>query len=51
MNSSQCTLGTEGVSEIHGYGQLSPFEQALVDDNVPALVKMAQKGIDFVKNN
>nr|AIT70164.1 malate dehydrogenase [Sargassum muticum] len=48
---SPCTLGTEGVSEIHGYGQLSPFEQALVDENVPALVKMAQKGIDFVKNN
>lgn len=48
---SQCTLGKEGVSEVHGYGTLSPFEQALVDENVPALIKMAQKGTDFVKNN
>ena len=47
----QCTLGTEGVSEVHTYGQLSPFEQSLVDDNVPALIKMATKGSDFVKNN
>ncbi|CAN0171338.1 unnamed protein product [Ascophyllum nodosum] len=48
---SPCTLGTEGVSEVHTYGQLSPFEQSLVDDNVPALIKMATKGSDFVKNN
>lgn len=47
----QCTLGKEGVSEVHGYGTLSPFEQALVDENVPALIKMAKKGADFVKNN
>ncbi|CAM9434209.1 unnamed protein product [Pylaiella littoralis] len=46
-----CTLGKEGVSEVHGFGNLSAFEQALVDDNVPALIKMAQKGSDFVKSN
>lgn len=39
------------MSKVHGYGDLSAFEQALVDDNVPSLVKMAQKGSDFVKNN
>ncbi|CAM9652231.1 unnamed protein product [Ectocarpus sp. 13 AM-2016] len=48
---SPCTLGKDGVSKVHGFGTLSSFEQALVDDNVPALVKMAQKGSDFVKNN
>lgn len=44
-------MGKDGVSKIHGYGKLSAFEQALVDDNVPALIKMAQKGSDFVKSN
>nr|AIT70167.1 malate dehydrogenase [Dictyopteris undulata] len=48
---SPCTLGKEGVSEVHGFGTLSPFEQSLVDENVPALIKMAKKGTDFVKNN
>lgn len=47
----QCTLGKDGVSKVHGFGSLSAFEQALVDDNVPALIKMAQKGSDFVKSN
>lgn len=48
---AQCTLGKDGVSKVHGFGSLSAFEQALVDDNVPALIKMAQKGSDFVKSN
>lgn len=47
----QCTLGKDGVSEIHGFTNLSPFEQALVDDNVPSLITMAKKGSDFVKKN
>ncbi|CAN0467420.1 unnamed protein product, partial [Hapterophycus canaliculatus] len=51
IDAPQCTLGKDGVSEIHGFSGLSAFEQALVDDNVPALVKMAQKGSDFVKDN
>nr|AIT70151.1 malate dehydrogenase [Ishige okamurae] len=48
---SPCTLGKEGVSEIHGFKNLSSFEQALVDDNVDSLKKMAKKGSDFVKNS
>lgn len=48
---SQCTLGKDGVSEIHGFSNLTPFEQSLVDENVPALITMAKKGSEFVKNN
>lgn len=48
---NKCTLGKHGVSEIHGFGSLSAFEQALVDDNVPSLIAQAKKGTDFVKNN
>nr|AIT70155.1 malate dehydrogenase [Undaria pinnatifida] len=48
---SPCTLGKDGVSKIHGFSKLTKFEQSLVDDNVPALITMAKKGSDFVKNN
>nr|AIT70158.1 malate dehydrogenase [Desmarestia viridis] len=48
---SPCTLGKDGVSKIHGFSKLTPFEQALVDDNVPTLINMAKKGSEFVKNN
>lgn len=47
----QCTLGKEGVSEVHSYGVLSAFEQSLVDENVPTLIKQAKKGMDFIANN
>lgn len=47
----QCTLGTEGVSKIHGFSKLTRFEKSLVADNVPALIAMAKKGSEFVKNN
>lgn len=50
-NVPQCTLGKDGVSKIHGFSNLTPFEQSLVDDNVPALISMAKKGSEFVKNN
>eukprot|EP00903_Cladosiphon_okamuranus_P017493 g16113.t1 len=48
---SPVSLGKDGVSKVHGFGNLSAFEQSLVDENVPALIKQAQKGSDFVKSN
>jgi len=46
--SSPVTLGKDGVSEIHGYGTLSAFEQKGLDAMLPDLKAQAQKGIDFV---
>lgn len=46
--SSSVTLGTDGVEEIHGFGQLSAFEQANFDAMLPELIKQAEKGYAFV---
>lgn len=44
-------MGKDGVSKVHGFSNLSAFEQSLVDENVPTLIKQAQKGSEFVKSN
>jgi malate dehydrogenase len=49
--SSPVTLGVDGVEEIHGYGQLSAFEQANFDAMLPDLIKQAEKGISFANKN
>ena len=46
--SSPVSLGPEGVKEIHGFGTLSPMEQANFDAMVPDLVAQAAKGVKFV---
>jgi malate dehydrogenase len=46
--SSPVTLGPNGAEEIHGYGELSAYEQKLFDDMLPDLKAQIQKGVDFV---
>lgn len=47
--SSRVDLGPDGVELIHGLGDLTPYEQELVNEMLPALTSQVQKGIDFVK--
>ena len=49
--SSKVTLGTEGVEEIHGLGEITEYEQGLVNDMMPDLIKQAEKGIAFAASN
>ena len=49
--SSPVTLGTEGVQEIHGFGELSAFEQANFDEMIGTLQGQIQKGVDHVAEN
>ena len=49
--SSPVTLGTEGVQEIHGFGELSAFEQANFDEMIGTLQSQIQKGVDHVAQN
>jgi malate dehydrogenase len=49
--STPITLGPNGIEEIHPFGELSDFEKEGLAKAVPDLIKQAQKGIDFVKNN
>ncbi|KCV68155.1 malate dehydrogenase, NAD-dependent [Fonticula alba] len=48
---SPIKLGREGVEEILELGQITPFEQKLLDELVPVLVKSAQAGVDFVNSS
>ena len=45
--STPVTLGPGGVSEVHGYGTLSAYEQDVLDKAVPDLIAQAEKGIAF----
>jgi len=45
--SSPVTIDANGVKEIHNFGTLSAFEQAVFDENLPTLVKQAEKGVAF----
>jgi malate dehydrogenase len=47
---SPCKFGPNGVEEVLGYGDLTPYEQAWFDKMVPELQKQIQKGVDFVKS-
>lgn len=44
---SPVTLGPDGVQEVHGYGDLSEFEQANFDKMIPELQKSVDKGVEF----
>jgi len=41
-------LGTNGISEILPYGELSAFEEKAKNDMLPTLLKDIQEGIDFI---
>lgn len=45
---SPCKFGPNGVEEVLGYGDLSPYEQGWFDKMMPELKKQIQKGVDFV---
>jgi malate dehydrogenase len=44
---SPCEFGPTGVTQVLGYGTLTPYEQAWFDKMMPDLKKQIQKGIDF----
>jgi len=48
--SSPVTLGTSGVEEVHGYGELSAFEKTNLDAMVPQLIGEVQKGEEWGKS-
>lgn len=47
---SPCKFGKNGVEEVMGFGELSPYEQQWMDKMLPDLKKQIQKGVDFVNN-
>jgi len=47
---SPCKFGKNGVEEVMGFGELSPYEQQWFDKMLPDLKKQIQKGVDFVNN-
>jgi malate dehydrogenase len=47
---SPCKFGPNGVEEVLGYGDLTPYEQAWLEKLVPDLQKQIQKGVDFAKS-
>lgn len=49
--SSKVTLGPEGVAKVHPLGELSEFEEGLVQAAKETLVGNIKKGVDFVKQN
>ncbi|XGW13484.1 hypothetical protein V3C99_000087 [Haemonchus contortus] len=49
--STPLELGPNGVEKILGVGQVSKFEQSLIDASVEELNKNIKKGVAFVKGN
>jgi len=45
---SPCRFGVNGMEEVLGYGELTPYEQAWLDKLLPELKNQIQKGVDFV---
>jgi malate dehydrogenase len=48
--SSPVSIGKDGVTEVHGFGTLSAFEQAGFDDMLPDLTAQVNKGIEWGQN-
>jgi len=44
-------LGPNGIEKIHDVGQVTPYEQDLVNKAAEDLIKSVEKGVQFVKNN
>jgi malate dehydrogenase len=49
--SSNVELGPEGVERIHPIGQVTPYEQKLIDNCVEDLAKNIDKGVKWVREN
>lgn len=45
--STPVSIGKDGITEVHGYGELSPFEQANLDAMVPELTDQVNKGKEW----
>ncbi len=45
----QVKLGTSGVEEVRGLGELNTVEQKGVDDLIPILEGNINKGVEFAK--
>jgi len=48
---TKCTLGPQGIAQVHGLGPLSAFEAKALEKAIPDLEKQIAKGVAFVKNN
>ncbi|KAF4302381.1 Malate dehydrogenase, cytoplasmic [Botryosphaeria dothidea] len=48
---SNVELGPNGVEKIHPVGNVTPYEQKLIDVCVQDLAKNIKKGVDFAKQN
>lgn len=48
---SKCTLGKNGVEEIHDIGNVNAYEEKLIADMMPDLIAQADKGIKWAKEN
>ena len=49
--SSKVTLGKNGVSKIHGLGDMTDYEKAGLEAMKSELISSIEKGVEFVKNN
>jgi malate dehydrogenase len=47
---SPCKFGPNGVEEVLGHGDLTPYEKAWLEKLVPDLQKQIQKGVDFANS-
>jgi len=45
--SSPVTLGPDGVETVNSIGQVSDYEQALIEDMLPELSAQIQKGVEY----
>jgi hypothetical protein len=41
----------DGIEEVLPYGEVSKYEQSLLDEMIPDLITHVDKGINFVKNH
>ena len=46
---SKVTLGPDGVDTIHGLGEITAYEEKLIEDMLPDLIAQAEKGVAFGK--
>lgn len=48
---SPCKFGKDGVEEVRGFGNITPYEQGWLDKMLPELKAQIQKGVDFANKN
>jgi malate dehydrogenase len=49
--STNVELGPDGIAKIHDLGDISAYEQKLVEAAIPELKKNIAKGVSFVNEN